>query len=96
YYGDYVRNGYNRCGDPYPSACSGDSDMDSSWVGIYYRTTSNFRASNSCSNCRRVDAYYDTNPAAECYYLTRHSSSGPTVSSHNHYTESAGTSRCPL
>lgn len=95
YYGDYVRNGYNRC-EPFPSGCTGDSDMDSSSASVYYKTTANFRASNSCSNCQRLDVYYDTNPAAECYYLTRHTVSGPSLSAHNHYTESADTAGCPL
>lgn len=92
YYGDYNRHGYSRCN---PS-CPGDSDMDSASVNIYYAPTGGWRAGNSCSNCLRVDTYYDTNPAAECYYRTRHSASGPTLNAHNHYTESAGTPSCPV
>lgn len=95
YYGDYNRQGYNLC-DPFPSGCGADNDMDSSTVNIYYAPTGGFRAGNSCSNCQRVDANYDTNPAAECYYRTTHSVTGPSLNSHSHYTESAGTPSCPV
>lgn len=95
YYGDYVRNGYNRC-EPFASGCTGDSDMDTSYSAVYYAPTSGFRTSNSCNNCQRLDVYYDTNPAAECYYRTTHSGTGPSLSSHSHYTESAGTASCPV
>lgn len=95
YYGDYIRNGYNNC---YPTSggCAGDNDMDTSYTAIYYRTSGTASTSNGCNNCGRVDVYWDTNPAAECYYRTTHSSNGPALSSHSHYTESAGTAACPL
>jgi len=70
--------------------------MDYSYTAVYYEPWNSFRASNSCTNCYRVDVYYDTNPTAECYHSTTHDASGPNLASHRHYTESAGTSGCPL
>jgi hypothetical protein len=95
YYGNYIRTGYNRC-DPLPSGCGSDNDMDTSTSNVYHSPTGGFRIGSTCGNCQRTDVYYSTGNVAECYYYTTHSTSGPSMSSANHYTESAGSQSCPI
>jgi len=84
--GDFIRHGYNRCGD---SGCSGNNDMNFSRVRVVRISNDQIEATNTCNNCFRVDVTFDTNPAKECKFFTRHYSENPDLDQHAHYTESA-------
>jgi hypothetical protein len=38
-----------------------------------------------CSSCTIVRFNWDTNPHPDCYFVSRHRSSGPFLNEHNHY-----------
>lgn len=84
--GDYNRNGYNL---KYPYA-----NVDWSYVAIYNAETGSFKKSQSCSNCIRVDANWDTNPSLECDFKSYHrvdDTSYP-LNGHFHWTSYATSS----
>lgn len=75
--GDYNRNGYNL---KYPYAL-----LDYSYVAVYDAETGSFKTSQSCGNCIRVDAYWDTNPKRECEFKTYHYVDDTSYSLNGHY-----------
>lgn len=80
---NYIREAFNKC-----ASCGADADMDYSRVQIFYETGA-LRNTASCYNCNATYGSYNTYPVHECKYFSGHSSSGPTLNAHAHYTSSA-------
>ena len=89
YYGDYNRSGYMR-----KDTTGNASEL---YTSIWRIPNNTLYSQGQCFNCKQVWVDWDTNPHPECDYRTWHYAVTPTVSGHNHWTESAtSSSGCPF